>query len=255
MSPIRPPCSSTNFFRLHEHAAAAAAGIVDARPLAGSMVRGEHLDQHLDHAPRCVELATLLAFGAGELGEEVFVDAAQRVFRAVFGRPQANRADQVDQFTEALLVECRAGVVFGQHALEARIVALDRDHRFVDQLADGGLLPIVLQMQPAGFLRHPEDVFGAVLVGVFGVGTFVIAFARDELLVHLLEGIGDVLQEDQPQHNMLILRRVHIGPQLVSSKPQLRLEAKVCTVPIPTPCRLLLSHAVPLDKIESHPQN
>ena len=63
------------FFRLHEHAAGAAAGIVDA-----AFVGSEHLDEEAHDALRGVELAAVLALGAGELAEEVFVDAAEDVF-------------------------------------------------------------------------------------------------------------------------------------------------------------------------------
>ena len=59
-------------FRLHEHAAGAAAGIVDA-----AFVGREHLDEAAHDAVRRVELAAVLALGAGEAGEEVFVDAAE----------------------------------------------------------------------------------------------------------------------------------------------------------------------------------
>ena len=65
------------FFRLHEHAAGTAAGIVDA-----AFVGSEHLDEEAHDALRGVELAAFLAFGAGELAEEIFVDAAEDVFRA-----------------------------------------------------------------------------------------------------------------------------------------------------------------------------
>ena len=57
--------------RLHEHARGAAAGIVDPSP-----VGLQHLDEQLNDAARRVELAALLALGAGELREEVLVDAA-----------------------------------------------------------------------------------------------------------------------------------------------------------------------------------
>ena len=86
--------------RLHEHAARAAAGIVDA-----AFVRREHLDEEPDDALRRVELAAFLAFGAGELAEEVFVDAAENVLRAACFVAQADGADQVDEFAEAVLVE------------------------------------------------------------------------------------------------------------------------------------------------------
>src|SRR3990172_5553020 len=60
---------------LNEDAARAAARVVHA-----ALVRGEHLDQHAHHMGRGVELAALLALGAGELGEEVLVDATEDVF-------------------------------------------------------------------------------------------------------------------------------------------------------------------------------
>ena len=95
---------------LDEHAAGAAAGVVDA-----ALVGGEHLDQHADDAAGRVELAALLALGAGELGEEVFVDPAQDVLGAVLLAAQADGGDQVDQFAQAVLVERRPGVVLGQN--------------------------------------------------------------------------------------------------------------------------------------------
>ena len=61
-------------FGLHEHAAGAAGGVVDA-----AFVGGEHLDQAAHDAGGRVELAAVLAFGAGEAGQEVFVDPAQEV--------------------------------------------------------------------------------------------------------------------------------------------------------------------------------
>src|SRR5437899_11328095 len=51
-------------FRLHEHAAGTAAGIVNA-----TFVRSEHLDEKTYDSLRSVELAAFLAFGAGELAE------------------------------------------------------------------------------------------------------------------------------------------------------------------------------------------
>jgi len=67
----------------HEHAAGAAAGIVDP-----TLVRRERLDQNPDHPGRRVELPALLALGAGKHGEEVLVDPAQNVPGAVGGLPK-----------------------------------------------------------------------------------------------------------------------------------------------------------------------
>ena len=64
------------FFRLHEHATGTAAGIVNA-----AFVGSEHLDEESHDALRGVELAAFLSLSARESAEEVFVDAAEDVFR------------------------------------------------------------------------------------------------------------------------------------------------------------------------------
>jgi len=107
------------FFRLHEHAAGTAAGVVNA-----AFVGGEHLDEQTDDALRSVELAAFLAFGAGEPAEEVFVDAAEQVkgpvlfvFHFVWlRRGKLDAADEVDEFAETVFVERGAGVVFRQNS-------------------------------------------------------------------------------------------------------------------------------------------
>ena len=176
------------FFRLHEHAARAAAGVVDA-----ALVGREHGDQAADDTGRGVELAAVLALGAGELGKEVFVHAAQDVLGAVLAVAEADGADEVDKLAQAVLVEAGAGVLLGQDTLEARVVALDGDHGVVHHLADRGLLGAGLQVRPASFLRNPEDVLGFVLVLVLGVGAGIVALARHQLGVVLVEGVRDVL--------------------------------------------------------------
>ena len=54
---------------------------------------------------------------------------------------------------------------------------------------------------------HPEDATGEVLVGVIGVGALVALGL--ELRAGLLESIGDVLEEDEPEHDVLVLAGVH----------------------------------------------
>ena len=113
---------------LDEHAAGAAAGIVDA-----PLVRLDHLDQQPDDAAGRVELAALLALLAGELAEKVLVDPAQDVLGAVLFVAEADGADQVDQLAQPLLVERRAGIVLGQYALERWVLFLNLHHGVVDQ--------------------------------------------------------------------------------------------------------------------------
>ena len=149
--------------------------------------------------------------------EEILIDAAEQVHRAVVSSssPQADGRDQVDQLTESLLVEAGAGVVLGQHALEPRVVALDGDHRIVDDLADRRLLGAGLEMRPAGSFGHPEDVLRFVFVRVFGIRALVVALAGDEFSAVLLERVGDVLEEDEAEDDVLVFRRVHVVAELV----------------------------------------
>ena len=108
MSPIRPAWALDEPLALDEHAAAAAARVVDA-----ALVRREHLDEDPDDVARRVELAALLALGGRELGEEVLVDAAERVLGPVGRRAEGDVRHEVDELAEAGLVEARAGVVLG----------------------------------------------------------------------------------------------------------------------------------------------
>jgi len=61
-------------FRLDEHAAGALAGVVDA-----AFVRREHHDEAAHDAARDLELAAVLALGAGEAGEEILIHVANQI--------------------------------------------------------------------------------------------------------------------------------------------------------------------------------
>ena len=52
---------------------------------------------------------------------------------------------------------------------------------------------------------------------------------RFKLGVLRLEGVGDVLQKDQAEDNVLVLRHVHIVAEAVGHLPQLGLEAEIGT--------------------------
>ncbi len=124
-----------------------------------------------------------------------------------------------------LLVEPGSRVVLGQYALERGIVALDGGHRVVHGLADGRLGRAGLEVGPARLLRDPEDVRGPVLVGVLGVSA--LGSLGIELRVLGLERVGDVLEGDQPQDDVLVLRRVHVVAEGIGGLPELGLEAQV----------------------------
>jgi hypothetical protein len=60
---------------------------------------------------------------------------------ALAGGGESDGGNEVDEFAEALFVVAGVGVVLGEDAFEAQVVALDADHDVVHDLAAGGLLP------------------------------------------------------------------------------------------------------------------
>ena len=144
---------------------------------------------------------------------------------------EANGGDQVDQLAEAAGFELAAAEALVEDALQARVVGLDGFQRRVDAHADVGLLGLGADRLPAGGGRHPEHVGHGVVVAFFqrfgvvgGVGQVEVAgFVPEcglQLGAALVEGIGDVLQEDQAEDDVLVLGRVHAGAQLVGGGPE-----------------------------------
>jgi len=104
--------------------------------------------------------------------------------------------------------EARAGVPGRQHPRELLgVLLLQGGHGLVHQAADGRLARVVLEGVPAGLARHPEYALGDVLVAVLGG---FLAFFSLELVVQGGEGVADVLQEHQAEHDVLVLGGVHV---------------------------------------------
>jgi hypothetical protein len=208
-------------FGLHEHAGRAAAGVVDA-----ALVGFEHLDQQPHDAARREELAAELALGLGELAEEVLVDAAERVARLGAVALEADVGDQVDEALHLLGRDAAAGVVTRQLALEVRVVALDGEDGVVDQRRDVGARGLVLEVGPARLGRNPEDPLGGVLVAVFQqafelrASDFVGFEFGLEFRAAGLERVGDVLQEEQAEDDVLVLGGVDLPAQGVGRLPE-----------------------------------
>ena len=207
-----PAVSFDEFLAADEHATRSAAGVARA----ALTVRAPQPAR----APRRrrIELTPALTLGASEARKEVFIDATQHVLSAIGGAAERNVADQVDDLPEPLLVEPRPRKSFGNTPFRdglSRSIAVMASSTSVP---NSGLRRARFQVRPTCFLRHPEDIYGAVLVGVFGVGA--LCFLRFEFGVLRLEGIGDVLEEDQAENNMLVLRRVHIVTQRVGRRPE-----------------------------------
>jgi hypothetical protein len=86
---------------------------------------------------------------------------------------------------------------------------------------------------PAGAFGHPEDVGLFVVVAVFqlggqvgGAGVAVVVLvvgvgqARGHLGAAGGKGVGDVFDEDEAEHQVLVFGRVHVGAQLVGGGPE-----------------------------------
>ena len=76
--------------------------------------------------------------------------------------------------------------------------------------ADSGLPGVRDQMRPARFGGNKEHVFRLVFILVFRIGSGEIAFTGFEPGVQFLERIGNVFEEHQSEHDMLVFRRVDV---------------------------------------------
>ena len=236
-----------------EHAAGTAARVVHP-----ALVGRQHRHQQLHAGGGREELTPLLALRQGELAEKVFVDLANRVALQAGIVAEADCGDEIHQFPQAAWLQLGPPKAPVQLAAKNLVVVLNHHQGGIDAGADVGLLGLGPQHLPAGGLRHPEDV---VLFVVVAIVQSCLVFGR--VIAHVVvrggvadpgqhgglvlrEGVGDELQEDQPQHQMLIFGRIHLSPQFVCTRPEHGLEILGgCFLlgPASTPlgwCRLLL---------------
>ena len=184
--------------RLDKHARRAAAGVIDP-----AFVWLQHLHKQPDHRARRVELSTLPALGQCELLQKVLVDVTEHIRGPGLCAAHLDVAHHIDYLPQAGLVQGGSGVVLGQHVLEHRVIPFDGRHCIVNQPTDGGLTGLALERLPPSLARNPEDTLGTVLIWVLGVGALILL--RFQLYVGFLEGIGDVLEENQTENDVLVL--------------------------------------------------
>ena len=159
-----------------------------------------------------VEFAAAFALGRGEFADEIFIDAADQVEI----RPRAVEfkvGEHLDQAGDDGTVKIGFAVDFWQGILERGVGAFDFPHGIVDLNPDIVGLGSGGKAGPAGLFGHPEDVFGRVFLGVFGVDHVVL----QEFLLLGVKGGRDIAQEDQAKGDMLVFAGVHGAAHLVGS--------------------------------------
>jgi hypothetical protein len=176
--------------RVHEHAARAARGIEDA-----PVKRLDDLHDQADDGRRREELAALLAFGRGELTEEVLVDETECIALEIL----RVAVDVAQQRGDGRAVERR--VRPRQHTAQVRVVLLHEPHRVVEIDDARGVVVLRADRPPCRPLR------------------------LDSIARRGERRVGEA-QEDQSQHGRAVLRRLETGvrAQLVGRVPEAPLE-------------------------------
>ena len=111
----------------------------------------------------------------------------------------------------------------------------DPDHAELADLARRGRL-LVLETVAASGAGHIGGPLSAmdILIALYFRVLRVRPFGRigQEFGVLLFKGVGDVLQKDQTEHDMLVLGGIHVVAELVRRRPQRRLKTQRRTVAV-----------------------
>ena len=200
---------------LDQHAAGPGGRVADAPPLG----RPQQLDDQLDHHPRRVELATLLARVVGELLDQVLVGAAEQVG---LGHPVVPKGDLREAGPDAR-ARCRGSSRrracvrrcsrCRRERLQRAVLLLERRARLVQRLADVVGRP--LDSAPPRPVRHEE----LVLIRI-GPRHRLGDALGDELLRLFLEAIRQPLQEEQAEDVGLVVAAVDRSAQDVRRRPR-----------------------------------
>ena len=142
------------FLALNKHPTGAAARIEDP-----ALVGFQHLNKESNDAPRGVELPSLLAFRRRKLSQEIFIDPSKNILASAFLVTQTDSPDNIDQFSESLLIQSGPSIILDQDSFEGTVVSFDRVHGIVDYLSDLRLLGVLREVIPSCFLRNSEDSF------------------------------------------------------------------------------------------------
>ncbi len=190
---------------LEQERTGATGRVVDRLVLALRLVNPNDLRHDARHFRWCIELSLALARLSGEVTHEIFISVTQDIiaFRTVLAKVEGWIGKNSDEIGEAILHLLTLAKLIGivevrhiNHALE--IVSLGKlRNNLVDLVAD---LFIALERNhvvKATTLRYHDQ--RTRLTRIF---------------------IRDILDEEQDQHIILVLRSVHTATQLVATFPK-----------------------------------
>ena len=214
---------------LDEQPARAAGRVVDG----GVRRRVEQLGHQPAHFLRGVELAGALPLALGELAQQVLVGAAQDVGLRVV-QPQAVAVQHLDERDQPVVVEDALAalalvvVLDVQGAVQVGVEAHRLAKRIGDELAQPAVRAMMAHRPPVVRLGDVEAddglAAGRQRVGMVGLDdgarhlfAAVLRHIRGELVI---EDIGQALEEDQGQDEVLELRRVGRAPDFARGVPE-----------------------------------
>ena len=199
---------------LHEHAAGTAGRIED-----DPVIRVDHMGNQGDNGNGSEELAAVMGLLIGELGQEIFIDAAEDIAGNLL---QLLRVEGPKQLAEDIVVQL---LVFGlgQDAAQVLVILLDGLHRLDQRLGSVGTVRQRHQRIKLCFGPQKDGaLFGKVLLGQrpgfstpAGQGRFDLRFNQK------IPAVG-MTQKHQPhdRQEVFITGIVGIGPQSIRSVPQ-----------------------------------
>ena len=208
------------FLALDEHAAGAAAAVVDF----AIFKRFENGDECLDDTRRRIKFAAAHTFFRGELGDAVFVGPAQQVFAGGGVAHVDAVCKNVHHVAEDVLIQRGIAVIFRQYVFQRRIFFLYGAHGVIQYGSDFRRMRRRGDGAPPRFFRDEEYIF-------LGVGIPVVfkSFAfPDEFVVALFKGARNVAQEYEPDDDIPILCGGDVAPQHARHVPQLLFKSDIC---------------------------
>ena len=199
---------------LHEHTAGTAGRVED-----DSVIRVDHMGNQGDNGNGSEELAAVMGLLVGELGQKVFIDAAEDIAGNLL---QLLRVEGPKQLAEDIVVQL---LVFGlgEDAAQVLVILLDGLHRLDQRLGPIGTVRQRHQRIKLCFGPQKDGaLFGKVLLGQRP--GFPTPAGQGRLDLHFNQKIPAIgmTQKHQPhdRQEVLIAGIVGIGPQSIRSVPQ-----------------------------------